>query len=92
MPRFFFDIQDRDGCHRDEAGDEFDDLAQAQDQARALLSDIARWQSFESGQETLACCVRDSEGEVIYRGELIYRGTVPDAGRSRPWSGTMTPC
>ncbi len=76
MPLFYFDIYDKDGCHRDQVGDEFDDVSQARDQVHALLPDLARGQFLDGVEETIACCVRDAGGETLYRGELLFRGTM----------------
>lgn len=74
MPRYFFDISDRAGFHRDEFGDEFDTIEKAREQAQMLLPDIAQEELPDGELHRVACEVRDETGAVIYRGELTYRG------------------
>ena len=42
MSRYYFDVHDGDGRHRDDMGDEFDSFEEARDQAHSLLPDIIR--------------------------------------------------
>lgn len=76
MPRYFFDIHDGQGFHRDDFGDEFDGLDDARQQCQALLPDVARDELPDGDLREISCDVRDETGRVVYRGELIYRGTV----------------
>ena len=39
MPRYYFDITDSRGFHRDEVGDNFDGFDEARDQCQGLLTD-----------------------------------------------------
>lgn len=75
MPRFFFDIHDADGFHRDDIGDEFADFAEARDQAQALLPDIVREELPDGELHEVVCEVRDQSGRTVYRGEITFRGT-----------------
>ena len=40
MPRYYFDVLDAKGLHRDEIGDELKDFEEAREQAQGLLPDI----------------------------------------------------
>ena len=84
MARYYFDVTDSAGFHRDEMGDEmgdeFDSFEEARDQAQALLSDIAREELPAGELHVITCDVRDESGRVIYRGKLTFEGT-----RDPPW-------
>ena len=75
MPRFYFDLHDGNGFHRDEVGDECESFEEAREQAQVLLPDIAREELPDGDLHTFVCFVRDESGEVVYRGELTFRGT-----------------
>ena len=75
MPRFFFDVRDAQGFHRDEIGDDFADFEEARDQAQALLPDIARAELPDGELHVITCDVRDSTGHIVYRGHLTFEGT-----------------
>ena len=75
MPRYFFDIRDAKGFHRDQFGDELADFDEARDQAQALLPDIVREELPDGDLHEVVCEVRDETGKVVYRGEITYRGT-----------------
>ena len=84
MPRYYFDVRDADGFHRDDVGDDFDDFTEARDQAQVLLPDIARKELPDGELHLISCDVRNEGGEIVYRGELTFRGTnftVPPAAR-----------
>lgn len=74
MARFFFDVQDGKGFHRDEAGDECASAQEARQQVQGILSDIARHELPDGDLHVIMCDVRDAKGHVVYRGELTYRG------------------
>ena len=76
MPRYFFDVRDGKGFHRDDVGDEFDGFDDVRQQCQALLPDIARDELPDGDLHEISCDVRDETGRVVYRGEMIYRGTV----------------
>jgi hypothetical protein len=76
MPRFFFDVRDVDGFHRDPIGDEFDSFEEARQQAQALLPDILRRELPDGEYHIVVCDVRNADDRVIYRGEITYRGTL----------------
>lgn len=75
VPRYYFDIHDRKGFHRDEFGDEFSNRDQAREQARGLLPDLVRDELPDGEFYTITCDVRDETGRVVYRGEVAFRGT-----------------
>jgi hypothetical protein len=75
MARYFFDVRDGDGFHRDTIGDEFASFEDARDQAQALLPNIAREELPDGELHQITCDVRDETGRVVYRGELTYQGT-----------------
>ncbi len=75
MPRYYFDVRDNGGLHRDDIGDEFDSFEDARTQAQSLLPDIAREELPDGDLHIITCDVRDEAGRVVYRGEITYRGT-----------------
>ena len=75
MPRYFFDIQDAKGLHRDDVGDEFADFEEAREQAQGLLPDIAREELPDGELHKIVCEVRDETGRAVYRGQLTFHGT-----------------
>lgn len=75
MPRYYFDVEDSKGLHRDEIGDEMEDFEEARAQAQALLPDIARDELPDGELHTVTCEVRDEIDCVVYRGKLTYEGT-----------------
>jgi hypothetical protein len=74
MPRYFFDVRDGKGLHRDEFGDDFTSLTEAITQVEAILGSTFRDEVLDGEHHKVACEVRDVEGIVIYRAELTYRG------------------
>ena len=76
MARFYFDLSDHEGFHRDEFGDEFASFEEARDQAQSLLPDIAREELPDGDLHIITCDVRDETDRVVYRGQLTYQGTV----------------
>ena len=79
MPRFYFDVHNATGSHRDEFGEELATFAEAREQCQVLLPDIARQELPDGELHTITCDVRDEAGRIVYRGEITYRGTVdPD--------------
>ena len=75
MSRYYFDVHDGDGRHRDDMGDEFDSFEEARDQAQSLLPDIIRDELPDGELRSVSCEVRDEAGVLVYRGCLIFRGT-----------------
>ena len=75
MPRFFFDVHNAIGSHRDDFGDEFATFEEARDQAQSLLPDIAREELPDGELHVITCDVRDDTGRVVYRGKLTFEGT-----------------
>ena len=75
MARYYFDIRDACGFHRDEVGDECADFEEAREQCQGLLTHIARDELPDSDLHTITCDVRDRNGRLVDRGELKYRGT-----------------
>lgn len=74
MPRFYFDVRDRKGFHRDDVGDVCDDLEDAIAQAQSILSVIARDELPGGDQQDVSCDVRNDGSCVVYQGVLSYRG------------------
>ena len=74
MARYYFDVRDGSGFHRDEIGDEFDNFEEAREQAQTLLPDIARSELPDGELHQISCDVRDETGRVVYRGKLTYQG------------------
>lgn len=75
MARYYFDVWDASGFHRDEVGDEFDSFEDARQQCQGLLPDIAREELPDGELHTITCEVRDEAGRVVYRGKITYEGT-----------------
>lgn len=75
MPKYYFDVHDRHGLHRDDFGDECDDIEDAQRQCRILLPDIARHELPDRDLHTIVCDVRDESGRIVYQGRLTFDGT-----------------
>lgn len=75
MPRYYFDVRDGRGFHRDEIGDDFPNFEEARAQCQSLLPDIARDELPDGELHTVTCDIRDETDRVIYRGELTYQGT-----------------
>ncbi len=75
MPRYYFDVRDGSGFHRDEVGDEFNGFEEAREQCQVLLPDIAREKLPDGDLHTITCDVRDEAKRVVYRGEITFRGT-----------------
>lgn len=76
MARYYFDVHNGSGFHRDDIGDEFPTFAEAREQAQALLPDIAREELPDGETHMMVCEVRDEAGRIVYRGRLMYEGTV----------------
>ncbi|MGI3902381.1 MAG: DUF6894 family protein [Janthinobacterium lividum] len=74
MPRFYFDVRDRKGFHRDDVGDVCDDFEDAIAQAQSLLPTIARDELPGGDHQDLSCDVRDDASRVVYQAVLSYRG------------------
>lgn len=72
MPRYFFDVQDSRGLHRDRVGDELATLGDAVEQARIILPDIMLEEPLVAHMHTVTCDVRDEAGRVLYRGKMTY--------------------
>lgn len=75
MPRYFFDLHNGSGLHRDQIGDELDDFEQAREQCQTLLPDIVRDELPDGELHTVTCTVRDETDRIVYRGEITYKGT-----------------
>lgn len=74
MPRYYFDVHDCDGFHRDDAGDEFESFEDARQQAQALLADIVREELPAGELHAVKSDVRDETGRVVYSSKLTYEG------------------
>ena len=73
MPRYFFDLTDRQGFHRDEFGVEFANAQEARDQAVCLLPDVARLEMPNGDQHDIRVQMRDKSDTVIYDATLSLR-------------------
>ncbi len=74
MPRYYFDVTDNRGPHRDEFGTDLSDFDEAREQCQGLLPDIAREELPDGELHTITCDVRDDMGRVVYRGKITYEG------------------
>ena len=64
MTRYFFDVRDKQGVHRDEVGLDFPDMDAAILEARRALADMTR-ESLLDGATDLSIVIRDGkEGPV----------------------------
>jgi hypothetical protein len=65
MPRYFFDVHDSQGEHRDDVGLEFPNMDTAIIEARRALADMTRESLLIDGATGLSIHIRDgSEGPV----------------------------
>ncbi len=74
MPRYFFDVVDSKGSHRDDFGSECADFEDARQQCQSLLPDIAREELPDGELHTITCEVRNESGRVVYRGRITFEG------------------
>ena len=74
MPRYYFDITDNRGPHRDEFGTDLSDFEEAREHCQSLLPDIAREELPDGELHIITCDVRDDTGRVVYRGKITYEG------------------
>lgn len=73
MPRFFFDLCDDGGLHRDHVGESFDDVDAAGNLVAIMLADMVNDAPYGCLGQDVACDVRDEAGRAVYRGELTFR-------------------
>ncbi|MGI3901379.1 MAG: DUF6894 family protein [Janthinobacterium lividum] len=92
MPRYYFDVTDSAGFHRDEFGDDFDTFEEARAQAQVLLHTITRDQLFDSDMQQVTCLLRDDIEGANYREVMLFRGVlipqlreVTMGSRCLPW-------
>jgi hypothetical protein len=65
MPRYYFDVHDHQGEHRDEVGLEFPNMDAAVLEARRALADMTRESLLIDGATDLSIHIRDgNEGPV----------------------------
>lgn len=65
MPRYFFDVHDKQGVHRDEVGLDFPDMDAAILEARRALADMTRESLIADNTTDLSILIRDGdEGPV----------------------------
>jgi len=77
VPRYYFDISDDHGVHRDDTGIEFPSLDTAVHEARRTLADMSREALSESPDQRLEILVRDhEEGPVKLVVSIITRHVV----------------
>lgn len=75
MLKYFFDVRDAKGTHRDNVGDDFVDFEEARDHAQAIISDIVREELPDGERCEVVCEIRNQSGGIVYRGEITYQGT-----------------
>ena len=75
MARYFFDVRDSRGFHRDDVGDEFATFDEAREQAQGLLPDIVREELPDGELHRITCEVRDEANRTVYRGTVTFEGT-----------------
>lgn len=75
MTRYYFDVTNSSGFHRDDHGDDLGSFEEAREQCQSLLPDIAREELPDGELHTITCDVRDEAKRLIYRGRLTYEGT-----------------
>lgn len=65
MPRYYFDVHDKQGEHRDEVGLEFPNMDKAIVEARRALADMTRETLLFDGDAGLSIRIRDgADGPV----------------------------
>lgn len=84
MPRYFFDVHDHKGLHRDDDGVECDDLDDARKQAQTLVADVIREQVPDGDLHEVVCEVRDFSKQPVYRVKVTLQGAIISAGASTP--------
>ena len=75
MPFYYFDLIENGVLTRDDVGIDLVDVAEAREQAQAILPEMARAAATAADSQVFVCEVREAEGGPIYRGSLTYRGT-----------------
>ena len=75
MPRFYFDVKDGTGFHKDNIGDFFENLEDAVALAQCILPAMARDEMPDGDHHDFKCDVRDDTSRIVYRGNLSYRGS-----------------
>lgn len=85
MTRYYFDIHDHKGFHRDSDGIECDDAEDARKQAQTILADIIREQVPNGDIHEITGQVRDHAGLIVYKAQLRLQGTM------HPGNGTAIP-
>ena len=78
MPRFYFDIYNIKGFHRDDFGDIFVNFDEAREQAQSLLPDIAREELPDGELHEIMCQVRNEANRIVYRAKLTLKAEVVD--------------
>ena len=74
MPRYYFDVHDAKGLHRDDTGDELRDFEEAREMAQSIMPDIVRHELPDGELHSVTCEVRDETDRIVYRGKLTYEG------------------
>jgi uncharacterized protein DUF6894 len=64
MPRYFFDIRDSKGMHRDETGVELSDLETAIAEGRRALAEMGIEEMGTGADDQLELLIRDGDGEA----------------------------
>ena len=74
MPRYYFDIFDNQGFHRDEFGHELEDYEEARQQAQAIIPHIMQEELVNGELHIVSCDMREETGRIVYHAELKYKG------------------
>ncbi|MBW6425200.1 hypothetical protein KX729_27575 [Rhizobium sp. XQZ8] len=74
MARFFFDVINGHGLHRDNDGVELEGPDQVRGEVSRILTEIARDELPSDSTVHIQVNVRDDVGLDIYNGELFFRG------------------
>ena len=75
MPRYFFDVHDIRGIHRDDHGHDLPDLEAVRKEAMRTLPEIAYDQMPSDGdRQSYVVLVTDEDGHPVYSATLNYTG------------------
>jgi hypothetical protein len=80
MPRYYFDVHDRQGVHSDEVGLEFANMDAAIIEARRALADMTRESLITDGATDLSIVIRDGDDGPV---NLVVTMTTERPGERR---------
>ena len=82
MPRYFFDLTDKNGFHHDDFGVECESAQDARDRAVCLLPEVARSEMPNGDQHDIRIQMRDESDAVVYDATLsLHAGWTTQAKR-----------